>query len=104
MILTKVKSIAVKVFTGLTAVAAAVFYVLFRQSKDRYNEEKLKELEKEVEEQKAQNEAAGVVINAQQEAQLAEIAEKKKNEEIKNKVAGANNYSSHNALVDGLRK
>lgn len=102
--LKKIKEIAIKAFTGIAAVAAAVFYVLFKQSKNRYNDEKLSQLEKENEELRQRNEAAGVIVNAAQEAQLAELEERKRNEEIKSKVAAGNSIKQHNALLDGLRK
>ena len=100
----KIKTVLIKIATGIGAILAATYYVLFKSKKDLNREEELKRLEKEVQEQKKINEEAGVNLSAQQEAQLAEIEEKKKNEEIKIKVASGNTLKQHNDLLDGLRK
>lgn len=100
----KIKEIAIKICTGIAAAAAAIFYVLFKESKERNYEERLAAQEAELQEERKKAEEAGVNIEAMQNAQQEEIKEREENEKIKQKAHSGNSLAAHNAMLDGLRK
>ena len=98
----KIKQNFWKIISILGTVFSAVFYVLFKQKKQEERDNKLKELEKEVQMYKEQ--AAEMESESEKLLQQIENENKgrKENEEKINSVQ-KNNLDNFNTVINGLR-
>lgn len=88
-------------FAGLASVFAAIFFVLFKQSKE---ERKLDEAERRADEAEIGNEALKANLEAVQAADQAVVEERKENAELMEKVNNSNNLDAFNACNELLSK
>lgn len=88
-------------FAGLASVFAAIFFVLFKQSK---LEKKLDEAERRADEAEIENEALKANLEAMQAADKAVVEERKENADLIKKVTGSNKLDAFNACNELLSK
>lgn len=87
-----IKNIITKIVACGATILSAVFYVLFQQSKNKAQEEKIQDLQQEKEEAEKKVEIVEAVQKAQTE-------EKKKYEETLQKATSGHKLSNYNAAM-----
>ncbi|MCQ2052946.1 MAG: hypothetical protein MJZ03_03325 [archaeon] len=87
------KSKILAILSGIGAFFSAIFYVLYQQKKDE-----LKLAENENEQLHKDAEIKDTIIDAQSESKKAGDEQRKKNNEIKNKIHGDNGAESVSAI------